>query len=117
MSPRNQKSSYPLPLVRALKKFGSDIRDARRRRRISVSVMAERASISRMTLNKIERGQAGVAFGSYAMVLFILGLTERLNDLLDVTHDAVGLELSEQDLPRRIRKPGTGKGSTNKKKS
>jgi len=114
MSPGRKKVSYPLPLVRALKKFGSDVRDARRRRRISVSVMAERASISRMTLNKIEKGEPGVSFGSYAMVLFILGLTERLSDLIDLKHDEVGLELAEQDLPKRIRKPGTGKKATKK---
>ncbi|MCB0338316.1 MAG: hypothetical protein KDD53_01875, partial [Bdellovibrionales bacterium] len=59
---------------------------------------------SRVTLNKIENGDAGVSFGSYAMVLFILGLTERLSDLIDVKHDEVGLELAEQELPKRIRK-------------
>ncbi len=70
--------------------------------------MAERASISRVTLNKIEKGDPGVSFGSYTMVLFILGLTERLSDLIELKHDEVGLELAEQDLPKRIRKAGTG---------
>ena len=115
MTGKNTKSSYPLSLTRALKKFGSDIKDARRRRRISVSVMAERASISRMTLNKIEKGEPGVSFGSYTMVLFVLGLTERLSDLIDVRHDTLGLELFEEELPKRIRKRGTGKKSSKKK--
>lgn len=84
------------------------MKDARRRRRISVAVMSERAAISRATLNKIEKGEPGVSFGSYAMVLFILGLTERLSDLIDVKSDDVGLELAEQELPKRIRKSGTG---------
>ncbi len=101
----NSKWSLPLPLARAIKKMGSDLRDARRRRRISVSVMAARASISRMTLNKIERGEPGVAFGSYAMVFFALGLTARLSELVELKNDMLGLELSEQDLPLRIRKP------------
>ncbi|MCI5065214.1 helix-turn-helix transcriptional regulator [bacterium] len=108
MKRRGTKTSYPLPLARALRKFGGDIKDARRRRRISVAVMAERASISRVTLNKIEKGEPGVSFGSYAMVLFVLGLTDRLSDLLDVKHDELGLELAEENLPKRIRKPGTG---------
>ncbi len=108
MNSKSSKNSYPLPLSRTLRKFGADIKDARRRRRISVAVMAERASISRVTLNKIEKGDPGVSFGSYAMVLFILGLTERLSDLIDVKHDEVGLELAEQELPKRIRKVGTG---------
>ena len=75
MTAGNLRNSYPLPLSRALRKFGADIKDARRRRRISVAVMAERASISRVTLNKIEKGDPGVSLGSYAMVLFILGFT------------------------------------------
>lgn len=66
--------------------------------------MAERASVSRMTLHKIERGDPSVAFGSYAMVLFILGLSERLADLMDSRHDPTGLHLMEQELPQRIRK-------------
>ena len=42
----------PIPVGRALRKVGQDIRDARRRRRIPVAILAERASISRMTLHK-----------------------------------------------------------------
>lgn len=114
MASTSSKNSYPLPLTRALRKFGADIKDARRRRRISVAVMAERASISRVTLNKLEKGDPGVSFGSYAMVLFVLGLTERLSDLIDVKHDEVGLELTERDLPKRIRKSGKRTGKTKK---
>ena len=46
------KFEAPLSVVRALHKLGQDIRDARLRRRIPVTVMAERAGISRMTLYK-----------------------------------------------------------------
>lgn len=105
----------PIPVRRALRKLGSDIRDARRRRRIPVAVMAERASISRTTLYKVEKGDPGVSLGSYATVLFVLGLVERLGELADVRHDAVGLELDEERLPQRIRRAGprapTGSGA------
>lgn len=93
----------PIPVARALRKLGHDIRDARRRRRIPVTILAERASISRMTLNKIEKGDAGVYIGNYATVLFALGMVERLADLADPIHDAVGRELEEEQLPERIR--------------
>ncbi len=99
----------PIPVRRALRKLGQDIRDARLRRRIPTTVMAERASISRTTLNKIENGDAGVSLGNYANVLFVLGMSERLGELADVKTDAVGLELEEERLPQRIRKPGRGK--------
>lgn len=94
----------PLPVQRVLRKFGRDIRVARLRRRIPTTIMAERASISRMTLNKVEKGNPGVSIGAYATVLFVLGLTDRLRDLADVTTDTVGLELEEENLPQRIRR-------------
>lgn len=93
----------PLPLTRALRKLGHDMRDARRRRRIPVALLAERASISRMTLNKIEKGDPGVSLGNYASVLFALGMTDRLADVADPRHDSVGLALEEERLPQRIR--------------
>ena len=65
--------------------------------------MAERASISRVTLNKIEKGDPGVSLGHYATVLFALGMTGRLADVADPKHDSVGLELEEENLPQRIR--------------
>ena len=86
-----------------MRKLGSDIRDARLRRRIPVAVAAERASISRMTLNKVEKGDPGVAFGIYATVLFVLGLADRLSDLADARNDPTGLQLEEEHLPKRIR--------------
>jgi hypothetical protein len=95
----------PIPVRRALRKLGHDVSDARRRRRIPVQLAAERASISRMTLLKIEKGQPGVAMGSYATVLFVLGLADHLADVADPKNDPVGLQLEEEHLPKRIRIP------------
>ena len=107
-------SPVPIPVTRALRKVGHDIRDARRRRRIPVAILAQRASISRTTLNKVEKGDPGVGLGIYATVLFALGMIDRLTDLADPRYDDVGRELEEEHLPERIRlsrprkpKPGT----------
>lgn len=64
--------------------------------------MSERAFISRNTLNKIEKGDPTVSMGSYATVLFILGLTNNLKMLVDATYDEVGRTLEEARLPQRI---------------
>ena len=95
--------ALPVPVARAVRKLGRDIRDARRRRRIPVAIMAQRASISRTTLNKLEKGDPGVSLGSYATVLFVLGMVDRIADLADLKHDAIGLELEGEHLPKRIR--------------
>jgi DNA-binding XRE family transcriptional regulator len=102
---RTSRSSVvmPLPVGRALRKLGHDIRDARRRRRIPAAIAAQRASISRTTLVKIEKGDPGVAIGIYATVLFVLGMADRLGDLAAPKNDAVGLQLEEENLPQRIR--------------
>ncbi len=93
----------PIPVRRALRKLGHDLRDARRRRRIPAAIAAERASISRTTLVKIEKGDPGVAMGLYATVLFVLGMADRIGDLADPRNDRVGLQLEEERLPQRIR--------------
>lgn len=116
---REPWSALPLPVARALRKLGHDLRDARRRRRIPVAIMAQRASISRMTLSKVEKGEPGVSLGTYATVLFILGMAERLADLADPKHDSVGLMLEEERLPQRIRRTRiertVGEGESGKK--
>jgi transcriptional regulator with XRE-family HTH domain len=95
----------PLPVIRALRKLGRNIRDARRRRRIPVAILAQRASMSRTTLNKIENGDAGTSLGNYATVLFALGMVDRVADLADPRFDSVGLALEEENLPTRIHLP------------
>lgn len=72
--------------------------------------MAERASISRTTLRKLETGDPGVSLGIYATVLFVLGMDDRLADLADVRNDDTGLSLEDEILPRRIRSRGSRAG-------
>ena len=93
----------PLPVRRALQKLGRDIRDARKRRRIPMQLAADRAGISRTTLDKIEKGDEGVSVGAYVRILFILGMVERFSDLADPKFDQIGIELESEKLPKRIR--------------
>jgi hypothetical protein len=105
MRTKKPSDMLPLPVVRALRKLGNDIKDARRRRRIPAEIAAARASISRTTLVKIEKGAPGVAIGNYAIALFVLGMTDRLADLADPRNDTVGLQLEAEHLPQRISRP------------
>ena len=95
----------PIPAIRALTKLGRDISCARRRRRITVELMAERANLSKNTVFKIEQGSPTVSMGGYAAVLFALGMIDRISDLADGTHDLTGQELAIESLPKRIRLP------------
>src|SRR6185312_1201750 len=99
----------PIPVRRALRSLGADMRAARLRRRIPMSIIAERASISRATLDKIEKGEGGVSIGSYATVLFVLGLVDRLGEIAALQNDPLGMRLEAEVLPRRIRGVGPRK--------
>lgn len=95
----------PLPVQRVLRKLGSDIRDARRRRRVPSALLSARASISRSSLRKVEIGDPNTSLGIYAKVLHSLGLVEGIAELADVTRDKTGLQLDEERLPQRVRLP------------
>jgi transcriptional regulator with XRE-family HTH domain len=97
--------SYPLPLpaTRALAKLGKDISFARRRRRLSQASLAERAGIAHSTLKRLERGEPGCSMEQLARVLHVFGEIERLERLLDTGADTVGLLMSDEALPQRVR--------------
>ena len=46
-----------------------------------------------------------VAVGIYATVLFSLGMIDRLANIADASHDMIGRQLEQENLPKRIRLP------------
>lgn len=94
---------FPIPVSRTLKKLGSDIKEARIRRRITAEMMVQRAGITRPTLAKVERGDPMTSMGIYAKVLFVLGLSDKLEDIADIRFDTTGLILDAVKLPKRSR--------------
>lgn len=115
MGSTRRNIDLPVPVRRLLTKLGEDIRAARLRRRIPTKILAERASVSRTTLHKVENGEPGVSLGNYATILFVLGLHDGLGDLADFKNDPIGRDLEDERLPQRIRrsgKPGGQKGES-----
>jgi len=98
-----RKVKIAIPVTNALRKLGEDIYDARRRRNITMALMAERAGINVITLSKIEKGHSGVSVGGYASVLFVMGMIDRLRDIADASHDLTGQMLADERLPKRVR--------------
>lgn len=95
--------SMPLKVRRSIRKLGRDIGIARRKRRLTMEMMAERSDISVATYQRVEKGDPSVAFGIYAMALFALGAGDRIASLIDVVSDDTGLLLEEERLPKRVR--------------
>ena len=85
-----------------MRTLGNDIRDARKRRQLPMSIIAERAFTSRSTLQRIEHGDPGVGIGIYAAVLHALGLLDGLAGLAAINNDTVGQAMSSAALPKRV---------------
>ena len=92
----------PAAVRRALRNLGADIHDARRRRRLPMAVVAERAFTSRSTLQRVEAGDTNVGIGIYAAVLLALGLLDGLGQLADIGNDPVGQALASAELPKHV---------------
>lgn len=83
-----------------LKTMGEQIKMARLRRKLSATLVAERAGISRSTLWKVENGNPSVAVGIYAAVLHALNNMDK--DLLKIAgDDELGRKLQDIKLLRR----------------
>lgn len=94
----------PLPAALSLRKLGRELALARRKRRIATSDMAARLFVSRDTLWRLERGDPTVAVGTLATAMFVLGLQDRLANLVAPSSDELALSLDERHLPQRIRR-------------
>ena len=102
--PRTFQRPFP-HIQRQIRAFGQRLRDARLRRRISTVLFADRIGVSRDTLNRLEKGDATIALGTYMRALRVLGLDKDLDGV--ARDDELGRKLQDLNLPTR--KPRTRK--------
>ena len=57
------------PLIAQLQALGEQIRGQRTALRLSATVTAEAAGVSRVTLHRIEKGEPSVALGAWGSVM------------------------------------------------
>jgi transcriptional regulator with XRE-family HTH domain len=82
-----------------LAEFGERLRLARLRRKISAETLAERSSISRMTLHRAEQGSPAVSMGTYLRILAALHLQDDIGLL--AADDKLGRRLQDIELDSR----------------
>ena len=100
---KSADATLPLPVSRALRKFGADIKTARLKRGFTAKMMAERLDINRETYAKVEQGRPSVNLGVYAFALFVLGFGTPFADVADQRRDEAGLLLDQERMPKRVR--------------
>ncbi len=96
-------SIIPIPVRKAMSELGENLKDARIRRTLPMSLIEERAGISHVTLSKVEKGDPTVSMGIYAKVMFVLGLIDNLYDLANPDKDELGRRFDKESLPKRVR--------------
>jgi len=102
---RRPVKHFATPAAAALAgELGVALRAARITRRRTLADAAQRARVGRMTVNRIERGDVAVAFGSWLAVIESLGLLKLLAPLADRASDVVGETLRAERAPKRPRK-------------
>lgn len=85
-----------------LARLGQGIRTARIRRGIRQEDLAKRASMSRVRLRKLEKGDPTVGLGALAQVLEVLDLLDQFADLADPGRDELGLALEARQRKGRV---------------
>jgi len=93
----------PSKVRRSLVKFGADLAVARKKRHVTLAMMAERVGVAISTYRRVEQGDPTVALGVYAMAMFALGFGDPLSDVIDLRKDDQGLLLDLERLPQRVR--------------
>ena len=86
----------------ALKTLGIHIRNARKRRLLTIAELAIKIGVSAPTVMALEKGQPTVGVGVLVSAFWVLGLENEL-ELLSEPEDRVGLALANSRLPRKVR--------------
>lgn len=85
-------------LAARLQALGARLRARRERLKVSATVAAEAAGMSRVTLHRIERGEPSVTIGAYLSAIDSVGLQLELHDPQSAT-----AKVSEARLPASVR--------------
>ena len=99
MSKNTFGKMMPRALTQHLELMGEQIMLARKRRHLSMQDIADRATVTRLTVSKVEHGDPTVSMGIYARILFALNLEKDIP--LIAADDPLGRQLQDAELLRR----------------
>lgn len=94
-----------------LRKLGNNIKIARKRRKLSIQVLAERMMVSPPTVSELEKGNPRVSLGIFIQALSALGLERGFSEIIAPEADKVGMGL---EVRRHMGSRSPKKGSSEK---
>lgn len=102
MAKNTMGTRLPRKLEQKMAIMGEQIKLARLRRQLTIAQVAERATCSPLTINRIEKGSPTVSIGIYARVLYALQLDDDL--LLIAKEDTLGRTLQDLRLTSKSKR-------------
>jgi transcriptional regulator with XRE-family HTH domain len=100
----------PVAVARALRAIGSDVVVWRKLRGLTQAQLADRADVSRSTLQRLERGDGAISLENTLRILRALGVLDGVTRAVDPYESDVGRLRADEHLPQRVR-PRDLKGS------
>ena len=98
--------ALPAASAAALRKLGSDLTTARKRRKQSLRDWARRLNVSVPTLTRMEKGDPTVSAGIYATALWLINRQDALARVADPREDLAALESDVSEARERHRRSG-----------
>lgn len=89
----------PRALSQILELMGEQIKLARKRRHLSMQDIADRATVTRLTISRVEHGDPTVSMGIYARVLYAPNLEKDITLL--AADDTLGRQLQDSELLKK----------------
>ncbi len=93
----------PAAVERSLAQLGEHIRIARKRRKQSLALWAERMQVSIPTIRSMEAGDPSVSVATYATALWLIGRAQALGEIADPANDELALLQELKEIPKARR--------------
>lgn len=92
------KKGLPAELEKILVIMGENCSIARKKRKLSMTDIAQKVFVTRQTVAKMEQGDPTVSLGSYITYAYVLGMEEEFRFLFAPERDRIGLALDRSRL-------------------
>ena len=93
----------PLPVRRALRDIGADLKAWRKLRGLTQAQLGDRAGVARQTVARMERGDGAVSIEIVLRLLNALGILSNVAKAFDPYETDLGRLRADEQLPQRVR--------------
>lgn len=99
------KCPTPVAVKLAARSIGESIATWRKLYSITSQELADRVSVSRATLSRLENGDPSVSFETFLRECQGVGMLDKIPEAVDPYETDLGRIRADQALPQRVRKP------------